>query len=157
VILLFPSAAILIAILLHVVACRLPLGFGSVLRFVMIGSVCGLAAVIVMVAEYGLTADVAGATLVFAFAAELYLFLFTMTLGSVSANMLALLSRTPASPVEIDNLYDDRLMAALRIERLLATGLTQEHDGIISLTPKGELISRLFAVLRTAFGHRGVD
>jgi hypothetical protein len=157
VILLFPSAAILIAILLHVVACRLPLRFGSVLRFVMIGSICGLVAVIVMVAEYGLTADVAGATLVFAFAAELYLFLFTMTLGSVSANILALLSRTPASPVEIDNLYDDRLMAALRVERLLATGLAQEHDGIISLTPKGELISRLFAVLRTAFDHRGVD
>jgi len=157
VILLFPSAAILIAILLHVVACRLPLPFGSVLRFVMIGSVCGLVAVMVMVAEYGLTADVAGAILAFAFAAELYLFLFTMTLGSVSANVLALLSRAPASPTDIDSLYDDRLMAALRIERLLATGLAQEHGGIISLTPKGEFIARLFAVLRTAFSHRGVD
>jgi hypothetical protein len=157
VILLLPSAAILIAILLHAVACRLPLPFGSVVRFVMIGSVCGLVAVVVMITEYGLTANVAGATLAFAFAAELYLFLFTMTLGSVSANMLALLGRAPASPADIDNLYDDRLMAALRIERLLATGLTQEHDGIISLTPKGEFIARLFAVLRTAFSHGGVD
>jgi superfamily II helicase len=68
-----------------------------------------------------------------------------------------LLSRAPASPTDIENLYDDRLMAALRIERLLATGLAQEHGGIISLTPKGELIARLFAVLRTAFSHRGVD
>jgi hypothetical protein len=157
VILLFPSAAILIAILLHAVACRLPLPFGSVVRFVMIGSVCGLVAVILMVTEYGLTADVAGATLAFGFAAELYLFLFTMTLGSVSANMLAVLSRAPASPADIDNLYDDGLMAALRIERLLATGLAQEHGGVISLTPKGELVARLFAALRTAFNHRGVD
>jgi hypothetical protein len=157
VILLIPSAAILIAILLHAAACRLPLPFGSVVRFVMVGSVCGLVAVIVMVTAYGLTADVAGATLAFAFAAELYLFLFTMTLGSVSANMLALLSQTPASPTDIDNLYDDRLMASLRIERLLATGMAQEHGGIISLTPKGELIARLFAALRTAFSHRGVD
>jgi len=123
----------------------------------MVGSVCGLVAVVVMITEYGLTADVAGATLAYAFAAELYLFLFTMTLGSVSANILALLSRAPASPTDIDNFYDDRLMAALRIERLLATGLAQEHGGIISLTPKGGLVARLFALLRTAFGHRGVD
>jgi hypothetical protein len=155
--LLLPSAAILVAILLHAVACRLPLPFGSVVRFVMIGSVCGLVAVVVMITEYGLTADVAGATLAFAFAAELYLFLFTMTLGSVSANILALLNRAPATPMDINNFYDDRLMAALRIERLLATGLAQEHGGMISLTRKGELVARLFAVLRTAFGHRGVD
>jgi len=157
VILLVPVAAISIAILLHAAACRLPLAFGSVFRFLMIGSVCGLAAIILMITEYGLIADVVGATLAFAFAAEFYLFLFTMTLASVSANALALLSRGPASPTDINSLYGDRAMAALRIERLLATGLAQEHDGVISLTPRGHVVARLFAGLRTAFSHRAVD
>jgi hypothetical protein len=157
VILLVPSVAILIAILLHAAACRLPLAFGSVVRFLMIGSICGLAAIVVMVTEYGLTADVVGATLAFAFAAELYLFLFTMMLASVSANILALLSQGPASATDINNIYGDRAMAALRIERLLATGLAQERDGVISLTPRGHAIARLFAELRTAFSHRFPD
>jgi hypothetical protein len=157
VILLVPSVAILIAILLHAAACRLPLPFGSVIRFLIIGGACGFAAVIMMLTEYGLTADVIGATLVFAFAAELYLFLFTMTLGSVSANTLVLLTRGPASPTDINNLYGDRAMAALRIERLVTTGLAQEHDGVISLTPRGHVVARLFAGLRTAFGHWALD
>jgi hypothetical protein len=108
VILLVPSAAILITIVLHAAACRLPLPFGSVIRFLIIGSACGFAAIILMLTEYGLTADVVGATLVFAFAAELYLFLFTMTLGSVSANTLALLTPGPASPADINNLWRPR-------------------------------------------------
>jgi hypothetical protein len=127
------------------------------MRFLMIGSVCGFAAIIVMVTQYGLTADVVGATLAFAFAAELYLFLFTLALASVSANMLGLLSRGPASAADINNLYGDRAMAALRIERLLATALAQEHDGVISLTPRGRVIARLFAGLRTAFSHKALD
>jgi hypothetical protein len=155
VILLVPCVAILIAILLHAAACRLTLAFGSVVRFLMVGSLCGLAAIVVMVTEYGLTADVVGATL--AFAAELYLFLFTMMLASVSANILALLSRGPASATDINDIYGDRAMAALRIERLLATALAQERDGVISLTPRGHVIARLFAALRTAFSHRFPD
>jgi hypothetical protein len=157
VILFVPFVAILIAILLHAVACRLTLPFGSVMRFLMIASVCGLAAVMLMITEYGVTADVVGATVAFAFAAELYLFLFTLALASVSANMLALLGRGPASATDINNLYGDRAMAALRIERLLATALAQEHDGVISLTSKGHLIARLFAGLRAAFSHKALD
>ena len=156
-ILLVPAVAILIAILLHAGACRLTLAFGSVMRFLMIGSVCGVAAIIVMITEYGLTADVVGAALAFALAAELYLFLFTLALASVSANTLALLGRGPASATDINNLYGDRAMAALRIERLLATALAQEHDGVISLTPKGHLVARLFAGLRAAFSHKALD
>jgi len=157
VILLVPGAAMSIAVLLHAAACRLPLPFGSVIRFLIIGSVCGVAAIIVMITEYGPTADVVGATLAFAFAAELYLFLFTMTLASVSANTLALLSRGPASAMDINSLYGDRAMATLRIERLVTTGLAQEHDGVISLTPRGYVAARLFAGLRTAFSHRALD
>jgi hypothetical protein len=56
VILLVPAAAISVAILLHAVACRMALPFGSVIRFLVIGSVCGVAAAIMMLTEYGLTA-----------------------------------------------------------------------------------------------------
>jgi hypothetical protein len=111
----------------------------------------------VIVAQYGLTANVIGAALVFAFAAELYLFLFTMTLGSVSANTLVLLSMGKVRRGNINDLYSDSGMAALRIERLLATGLAQEHNGLISLTRRGQAVARVFAWLRTAFSHKPVD
>jgi hypothetical protein len=156
VILFFPLGAILLAILLHTAACRLPLPFGSVTRFLVVGSLCGLAAIIVTVAQYGLTTNVIGAALVFAFAAELYLFLFTMTLTSVSANALVLLRARQACR-DINDLYSDGGMAALRIERLLATGLAQERNGSISLTRRGQAVAQAFAWLRTVFGHKPIN
>jgi hypothetical protein len=156
VILLFPLGAILLLIVLHGAACRLPLPFGSVTRFLIVGSLCGLATIIVTVAQYGLTPNVIGAVLAFAFAAELYLFLFTMTITSVSANTLVLLSKRQVCRTNIDDLYSDRGMAALRIERLLAVGLAQERNGFISLTPKGQVVAQVFAWLRTVFRHKTI-
>jgi hypothetical protein len=157
VILLFPLVATLLVILLHGATCRLPLPFGSVTRFLIVGSLCGLATIMVTVAQYGLTANVIGAALVFAFAAELYLFLFTMALTSVSANALVLLRTRQVCRGDINDLYSDGGMAALRIERLLATRLAQEHNGSISLTRRGQAVAQVFAWLRTVFGHKPID
>lgn len=97
--------------------------------------------------------EILGALLIYAFACELYVFLFTLTLGSVSAQLLVLLAQSPRSPSALDASYSGRDMTERRIERMACNGLIVARDGLIELTGRGRRLVGAFASLRRFFGH----
>jgi predicted transcriptional regulator len=90
---------------------------------------------------------------VYGLCCELYVFLFTLAMSSISANLLVSLSRRAMTAAEIEQLYDSRAMVSSRIDRLVAVGLFDETPAGLELTAKGARTVRTFGRLRTFFRH----
>jgi hypothetical protein len=142
------------ALVLHRFACRLPMKVDRVSRFLLAGGVAGACLLWVTSARYGLVSvETAGAALLYGFLCELYIFLFTMTISSISSNVLVRLSSHDMRLEEIAQRYDSREMVRQRLERLAATGLLSRAGSRLALTQKGTRFVRTFQALRRFFRH----
>lgn len=140
------------ALLLHGIACRLPVRVDRVSRFLLAGGLAGAALLWAASARYGLASlETAGAALVYGFLCELYIFLFTMTISSISSNVLVRLASQDMSIEEIAQRYDSRQMVRQRLERLAAADLLSRVGSTLTLTPKGRRFVRVFQALRGFF------
>jgi hypothetical protein len=146
-------AAFVLAALLHGLAMRAPLRLDSVRRFLLIGVPLGVALVAVCLARFGPTLPGIAAILFYALLCELYIFLFTLVLSSVSATMLIMLRRGPVQASALASVYEPQEMVRLRLDRLLEHGLVERASGRFSLTEKGERLHRVFTGLGMFFGH----
>lgn len=142
-----------LAVLLHGLAMRVPLRLDSVRRFLLIGVPLGAALVAVSLARFGPTIPGIAAILLYALLCELYIFLFTLVLSSVSATMLIMLRRAPVQASALASVYEPREMVNLRLDRLRKNGLVERASGHFCLTGKGERLHRMFSILRRFFGH----
>jgi hypothetical protein len=146
--------ALVLAVLAHSVLCRVSLPLNSVTRFLMSGAVVGACLVWWLIYRYGATASQTwAATLMFAFGCELYLFLFTMAMTSVAANLLANLARRDMTDADIEQLYESRDMVAARLDRLVAAGLLADSPAGLQLTAEGQRMVSIFRRLRGFFRH----
>ena len=102
----------------------------------------------------GVTADLTAGLLVFALGCELYLFLSTLSLASISSNILAFLREKPATEGELAARYSGWRMAEIRVERLLAGDFIAPDGDRLRLTPRGRKTARTFHRLRSFFRHR---
>jgi hypothetical protein len=144
------------AIASHGAACRLDIGMDRVSRFLAVGSVIGLALLVFLIDTYGiLSVETFAAALSYAFACELYIFLFTLVSSSISANLLMTLYDRELTAAEIDDIYDSERMVAQRIRRLLATGFLRSEASGLTVTPKGMRLQKLLRALYAFFGHGG--
>jgi len=147
---LWAVAAFLIAVAAHALLVRLPVKGDSVTKFALTGGVTGVALGLLVLLQaptlLGLAALVA-----YAFACELYTFLFTLVGSSVSVRILLTLRDGPRTAAEIDALYETAGMVEGRIERLRQVGLLDPATGEISA--RGRLLVRLFRALRHFFRH----
>src|SRR6266852_9130409 len=98
---------------------RAPLRLDSVRRFLLIGVPLGVALVAVSLACFGPTIPALAAILLYALLCELYIFLFTLVLSSVSATMLIMLREGPVDAARISSACDPREMVNLRLERMI--------------------------------------
>ena len=146
-------AAFVLAVLLHGLAMRVSVRLDSVRRFLLVGIPLGVALVVVSLARFGPTIPGAAAILFYALMCELYIFLFTLVLSSVSATMLIMLRQGPVQVSALASVYEPREMVNLRLDRLLKNGMVERAAGRLSLTGKGELLHRVFSSLRRFFGH----
>lgn len=151
-------AALLIFFLLsvgfHAVAGRLGFIANSVLRFLAAGTVMGLLLLVWLVGRYGLwSAELVTGALSYAFLCNLYIFLFTATLSSVSTNLLFRLSREALSPDDVERLYSGRAMAEVRIKRLVDAGFLAAETTGLKLTGAGAKSVAGYARLRRLFKH----
>jgi hypothetical protein len=146
-------ATFVLAVLLHGLAMRVPVGLDSVRRFLLIGMPLGVVLAAVSLACFGPTIPGAAAVLLYALMCELYIFLFTLVLSSVSATMLIMLRRGPVQATALASVYDPREMVNLRLDRLLKNGIVERASGRLSVTGKGELLHRIFRGLRKFFAH----
>jgi hypothetical protein len=146
-------AAFVLAVLLHGLAMRAPLRLDSVRRFLLIGVPLGVALVAVSLAGFGPTLPGIAAILLYALLCELYIFLFTLVLSSVSATMLIMLRREPVQASALASVYEPREMVKVRLDRLIKHGFVERASGRFSVTEKGERLHRIFTGVRRFFGH----
>lgn len=96
-----------------------------------------------------------GWSLALVFGCELYVFLVTLSQGSVSSNILVLLLQKPLRSTDIDALYDSRKMVLDRIERLEQSGLiASAGTDTCTITPLGLSALRKLSLLDCIFGHK---
>lgn len=124
-----------------------------VMGFVGIGGTAGAALLAYLVTSHGLTGETAAALLAYAFACELYIFLFTLVMTSVSASLLMRLRRGELAQQEIDQIYHDDCMVEARLQRLTAIGLLGKQNDVYHVTERGARLSTLFSELRRFFCH----
>jgi hypothetical protein len=145
---------LMIAVVGHAGLCRVSMPLNVVTRFLISGGLVGACLVWWLLNRYGATAPQTWAgALVYAFCCELYIFLFTFAMSSITANLLAKLSRCGMTDADIEQLYDSRHMVATRLDRLVTVGLVEERPTGLRLTAEGARMVRTFRVLRGLFRH----
>jgi len=152
---LFGALLVFVASMLsHAVICRMPSTVNTVFRFIFVASVLGFALSLWLCWTFGFPSpQLWSGLLIYALFCELYVFLFTLAKGSISANLLVNLSQCDMMDADIDQLYDSGNMVAARIDRLIALGLFEEAGGVLVLTNRGSRLVRAFDRLRAFFHH----
>ena len=121
-------------------------------RFLALGALAGLGLGYGLGAVYGLGIRFWSGLLVYALGCELYLFVFTLSLYSVSANLLVRLRHGALDQERINALYDSSRMVELRIDRLLEKNLLYRDGDRLRLTEAGARLAATFARVATFFG-----
>jgi hypothetical protein len=143
-------------LLAHSIVCRVNLKLNRVASFVVVALLVAVPMVAALARRYELvSAEFIAALLLFAFACELYIFLFTMTISSISANVLVQLARKPMSLEETMSRYDSRSMVRMRLERLVRSGFLEldAAGNRLSASSKGVRFTKAFSALRQLFHH----
>ena len=145
------------AVGLHAIWCRLPPRLSTVVKFALVGGVVGLALIWHLLAWYGLTTGTLAGVLVYALACELYVFLVTLIISSVSAIWLRRLFRGSIETATLAEAYSPAWMVEMRLGRLVENGFAvREADGY-RLTEKGRRLIASFGRLRAIFRHAPRD
>ena len=147
-----PFGCLALAVLLHGIAMRLPLRGDTVLRFLMVGAPIG-AALVLWALHSGLTSASVAAVMLYAFLCELYIFFFTLVIGSVSVATLAALREREVTEDEFLHRTDTTAMVQVRLARLVKNGFIVRNDDRYALTQKGARVHRAFTRLRWFFRH----
>src|SRR5688572_25456865 len=81
-------AVFIAAVALNACVCRVAPTLNRVTSFLSVGSLMGIGLGLSLLKIYGMTAQTFAGISLFALACELYIFLFTLTISSISANLL---------------------------------------------------------------------
>jgi hypothetical protein len=128
------------ALALHALASRFGLIRPAIRRYIVIFGGAGVA-LLGAILFAGLPATEAlAAVLAYGFLVELYLFMFTLSLGSVSVKILRLLRVTPLTRDEIEARYAPEQMVDIRLHRLVVSGFIVRSDDVFRLTRKGRSV-----------------
>jgi hypothetical protein len=140
------------AVAVHALLTRLPWG-NPIVKFLLGGGAGGLGLSGHLISLTGLSRATLGGLLVYAFACELYLFLFTLVASSVSARLLLLLRERELGVPEIQALYQPTGMVARRINRLIAAGLLVRAGDGYRVTARGRRVAATFQAGKRFFRH----
>ena len=141
------------AFLLHAIWCRAAVRPSVVVKYVVVGGLTGLALLAHLLSVEGPTHRTLAGLLVFALASELYIFLFTMIISSVSAIWLRRLYRGSIETSTLAEIYSPAWMVETRLERLVENGFLVRTDDGYRLTEKGRSLINTFTRLRGIFKH----
>ncbi len=148
------GTAFMASVVLHAFAVRVFRGANSVVSFFGVGVVVGCTMLAVVGTQTGFgSPQFMAAAATYAFACELYVFLFTLALSSISANLLAKLHAESMTTAEVETLYDSRLMVSNRVERLIKSGFMDRSPSGVVISVRGKRLLRTLNRLRSFFGH----
>jgi hypothetical protein len=127
------------------------LGRNNVTKFLALGAPLGLILGSQEIWLRGLAVETCAALLLYTFACELYIFLFTLVDSSISAPLLLALSSASLTQAEIDRLWPGTEMVDRRIEKLVASGFLRATSSGWVVTAKGWALLAVFRILRQFF------
>jgi predicted transcriptional regulator len=142
------------SVIVHLCTTRVWPRQNRVFSFLISGFVVGVILLLILFkARPGLDALEAG--LIYAFACELYIFLFTFVGNSISVAILVLLKEDGRLPEpRMEAAQDDGDFVGGRIKMMVESGIFQKKDEQLSLTAKGRILLRAYKGFRSFFGHR---
>jgi hypothetical protein len=132
-----------LTLVVHAASGRLVHG-NAILRFVLIGCVFGLGLGVGLGVFYGLTVELLTGMLLYGLGCELYIFVFTLSLYSISANLLIRLRANAMTAQQVDALYDSGRMVELRLNRLVHKNLLYRDGDRLCLTGIGLRLATVF-------------
>lgn len=146
-----PYVAFCAAVALHGLTGRI---FGSaMIRFLALAGPIGIFFLVHVGRETGLSPELFAAMFTYGFLCELYLFLFTLCMASVSVNLIMFIDGGERDVSLLAERYDSTDMVQLRIDRLQATDLLRRDGDKFSLTPRAHFLVGMYRRLRVLFGH----
>ena len=140
-----------VAVGLHAAATRIPLRVSSVARYVVVGGLTGLALGAHLLALYGLDTPTVTALLLFALASEVYIFLFTLTMSSISSTILLTLRAGDLDEHALDARYSASYMVDSRLVKLETNDFLRRDGDRFALTARGRGLVASFHRLRRLF------
>jgi hypothetical protein len=140
------------SIVLHAFTTRLQWG-NPITKFLAVGGAGGVALMCHMSWLCGASLATLAALSVYAFVCELYLFVFTLVAGSVSARLLQLLWERDLTMAQIQGLYDTTSMVTRRVDHLVAAGLLEPDGSGYRVTAKGRRVVTVFLSVKGFFRH----
>lgn len=137
----FSLIAFAAAVLLHAILSRLQSRGNRVFQFVGCAS-CGAILLLFEILAAPTLDNLArfAAIAIFGFVCELYVFVFTLVTSSVSVSLLFGGSAATDAPAGD--------MVVKRVQRMLETGLVEKEAGFLTMTRKGKVLVRIFALVR---------
>ena len=139
------------AVALHALVTRAPLRASSVARYVIVGSLSGVALGAHLVWLYDLTTPAIAGLLLFALASEVYIFLFTLTMNSISSTILLTLRSGATDEEALDARYSASYMVDSRLVKLEANDFLRRDGERFQLTERGRGLVASFHRLRRLF------
>jgi hypothetical protein len=146
--------AFVASVILHLCATRLWTRQNRVFSFLISGFVVGFILLEVLLKTRS-RIEALEAALIYAFACELYVFLFTFVVTSISVAILVWLredGRLRESRTE--TAQDDDDFVGGRIKRMVESGIFQKKEEQLNLTAKGRILLIAYKGLRSFFGHQ---
>lgn len=146
-----PYLAFLVAIALHGLTGLL---FGSaVFRFLAVAIPIGILMLVYVGLQTGVSPAFFASMFTYGFLCELYMFLFTLCMASVSANLIMFVAGGERDISLLAERYDSTDMVQLRLDRLETANLLHRDGDKFSLTPRARFLVAAYRWLRTLFGH----
>ncbi|MCC7368889.1 MAG: hypothetical protein IT306_10730 [Chloroflexi bacterium] len=145
--------AFLLAIGCHLVVVRLPLPISNVIRYVVGGGAVGVLLALALLVLYGISSEVVAGLALFAFLSELYIFLFTLVISSVTVSMLLRLRQGPLPEAVLTEEAQSSAMVAMRLEQLERNGFIRTEGGRYVPLSSAQRLTAAFVALRTILGH----
>jgi len=142
----------LLTLITHVACAMVFPSVNRVKSFLVVGALVGVGQVLVALYRWPLEVVVPSVVL-YAFLCELYLFAFTLALGSISANLLMRLRHGPLLPRTLNEHYSGELMTRIRLDRLCQSGFLEKNGEGWVPTARARRLAKLFAKLRRFFRH----
>lgn len=143
--------SLIVAVTGHALACRMPVAGNIVTKFLRIGGLTGLFLGGFEILRHGLSLETWAALLLYGFACELYIFLFTLVSNSVSTSILIALRAGHLTRAEVDRRYSVAYMVNMRMEMLLADGFLRRDPAGYALTPRARVVLYFFKRARRFF------
>lgn len=125
----------LLSIILHAITCWYVKSANALIKFIILGCICGIYAMILLFQNWGFSTEFISGTLAFAFSCELYIFVFNFVGTSVSVSIVLKTLNKDIKISELQSDYSGKAMVTSRINRL-------QKNHLLTPTPQGLQISQ---------------